>query len=190
MRALGTPRTFVYLRRPPTLTTASKTLAGLFLAAALSAVVAAPGWAAPSGDEYLPKVPSATGHQSSAGGSQGESTVSTDAPPSTATDSTPSATQKSKHDGQQRTKSEKKTKTTAAIPAGSSDGGSSGGGSSMVPIILLIVAGVIVTVVGMTLSRRRGMQAEPSDRDGNQLERPNARPTPDGEIVAGGDEPA
>jgi cobalamin biosynthesis Mg chelatase CobN len=168
---------------------ARRTFAGLCLATVTCAVVAAPAWAGPSGDEYLPKVPSATGHQASSGGSQGESSGPTTTTSTTATTAGTTTTETAK--GEPNHKRGKNAEKTAAIPAASNDGGSSGGGgSSMVPIVLLIVVGVIVTVVGMTLTRRRGMQSEPSDGAENRIEKPNARPTPDGEIVAGGDKPA
>jgi cell division protein FtsN len=168
-----------------------ETLAGLCLSAVICAVVAAPAWAGPSGDEYLPKVPSATGHQATSDGSQGESSGLTTTSTSTSADPTPSATPRNGKSNDKQQAKGTKTETTAAIPAGSNDGGSSGGGgSSMLPVVLLIVVGVVVTVVGMTLTRRRGVQSETPTGGENQTERPNARPTPDGEIVAGGDKPA
>jgi hypothetical protein len=177
-----------YLRRSIALMTARKTVAGLLMAAAIGAVIAAPAHAGPSGDEYLPKVPSATGEKSAnSAGASSTPTPSTNT--STETTASPTA-------GQGTTNQKKHGKKTepAVVPTNSNDNGSSGGGSSgLLPVILLIVAGVIVTAVGMTLRRRqsgRGPDPEAGGRERVAGDRPNTPRTPDGEILPGPDRTA
>jgi hypothetical protein len=170
--------------------TARKTVAGLCTATAIVAASAVPASAAPSGQEYLPKVPSATGHQPAddaqpSGGSVAPSTTTTET-----TSSTPVAKDKKTDKGN----GAKKESTNAnAVPVSSDDSGSSGGGSSaLLPVVLLIAAGVIITAVGMTLRHRGGDDPETGDGGPGRNQpvkgdTPNARPTPDGEIVAGGE---
>jgi hypothetical protein len=178
----------------PPLIAAKRILIGLSVAAALALASSATALAAPAGDEYLPKVPSATGHQAS-GGNDGSSgtAATTSAVPSTSATPSISATGSS---GAGSTKDKPKVKkdrkpAPAATPAASVGTGSSGGGSSGLfdPIVLLIVAGVIVAAVGMTLRRRHGGDPLPATETSEGGEKPgaapNARPTPEGEIVAG-----
>ncbi len=161
----------------------------LCVALAATLVLAASAVAAPAGDEYLPKVPAATGHASSAGGgsdlsgsSSGTETGTTESSFGSGT-GTDSSQAKDKKDG-------KKEKVEPAVSTGGG-GSSDGGGSSGALIVLLIVAGVIVAAVGMILRRRAGLTDEESGEKASgkrDRDKPSgARPTPDGEIVAGRD---
>jgi len=173
------------------LTTICKTAAALCLVAAAAAVSTAPAFAAPSGQEYLPKVPSATGSKSANdGGSSGSSTTpGTTTAATTPADKAPTGEKASKDKERQGDK----TDTNAVAPV-SSDDGSSGGGSGSAPVVLLIIGGVIVVAAGMTLRRRQNDGQDdpggrPGEDEGGPGPKPNVRPTPDGEI-AGGDKPA
>lgn len=135
-----------------------RTSIALSAALACSLALAGPALAAPAGDEYLPKIPNATGHHSN-GGNGG----------------TPSSSSSSAASG-----------GTNDVPAGSGSG-SSGGGSSGLLIGLLVVAGVIAAAVGMTLRQRAGGADDDVGPDREPGPGSGARPTPDGEIVAGRD---
>ena len=146
--------------------------------------MAASAAGAPSGQEYLPKVPSATGDKSAATGGSESAPVATT---STSTTSASAGTTPKKHNPGKAKPG--KTKATAVTPAASTDD-SSGGGIGIAPIIILIIGGVIVAAAGMTLRGRHGGGGDRGEEPGREDPgpRPNARPTPDGEIVASGDD--
>jgi cobalamin biosynthesis Mg chelatase CobN len=136
----------------------------------------------PSGSEYLPSVPSATGHHASSDAQAGTSQTGG----SSATITQDSGTAAPSQSGQPKTHASKDKKAPSASPkpVASTDTTSSDGGSSGLPIILLIVAGVIVAAVGMTLRRRQGGGSDPGAGDANRGDESHTPRTPDGEIVA------
>jgi hypothetical protein len=145
----------------------------------------------PSGNEYLPTVPSATGHHP-ASGAQASGAQSGQSPAG-ASGSSATITQESGTTGASQPdqpkaggSKDKKTPSPSAspTPVASTDTTSSDGGSSGLPIILLIVAGVIAAAVGMTLRRRQGGGSDPGAGEGNRTDESNTPRTPDGEIVA------
>jgi hypothetical protein len=173
----------------PRMSPAKRTSVGLCMAVVCSLMLAGVASAAPAGDEYLPKVPNATGHSGSgAGGGGSTATGSSSAAPSetggTAAGTAATSDQESKH--KKGSKDDQRVTPVASTDGGSSDGGD---GSSGLLIGLLIVAGVIIAAVGMTLRQRGGGdEAEGAGpaREGGADQ--GARPTtPDGEIVAGRD---
>jgi hypothetical protein len=167
------------------------------LAAAISVVLATPAFGAPAGDEYLPKVPKASGQsQSNDEGSAG----SADASGSSETATTDSEAQgavpaggggdSGKGEGAQANQGGDPAPTPiSSAPASSSDDSSDS--SLFSPVAILLVAGVLIAVVGMTL-RRRSMEGEQRDQAAGtgRSERGKTPPTPDGEIIAGGDRPS
>jgi hypothetical protein len=157
------------------------------LAAALAFSSAA--IAAPAGDEYLPKVPDAAGNQAPAakGGDlnsgSGETTTES-------TDISGSETGATKGKADQNPNGTKADAGNASKPAAATDTSSSDGGSSGLIVLLLIVFAVIVVAGGMILRHRAGLaegEDEGEDRGNGPGPggTPSARPTPDGEIVAG-----
>jgi hypothetical protein len=164
-------------------------IAGLCTAAVLSLAIVPSAFAAPAGDEYLPKVPQ-SGAESSAGSSGSPSGTGTTTLPTGATGAkTPSAEKQPEDTDQGKKKSE-------VTPVISSDSDDSGGGSSgsilFSPIVLLMVAAVIAAAVGMTLLRRKGDEDDPDHPGESGSEQAGARRetgprTPDGEIVTGPD---
>jgi hypothetical protein len=159
--------------------------------------------AAPSGDEYLPKVPKAAGKEvvgnpeQGAGASVLEPTIR-GASSSSASEGSSGSSVSSGSSGAsgEATKQEKqpaaekrnRQPTQAPIVPASAEDDSSGS-TLFNPIILLVIAGVVAAAVGMTLRRRQG--EEPAGRgEAVTDEAKGPRPTPDGEIVAGGDEAA
>jgi hypothetical protein len=175
----------------PRMSLATRTSVVPCLAVLCSLALGGVATAAPAGDEYLPKVPNATGHDGGSGGGGGS-------PPTGSSSAAPSSTggtaARTAESGEQPAKDKKRSKhdDRTVTPAASSDGGSSdgGGGSSGLLIGLLIVVGVIIAAVGMTLRQRAGGGDE-AEGAGPARERgagQGARPTtPDGEIVAGRD---
>jgi hypothetical protein len=151
----------------------------------LSLAIAGPALGAPSGDEYLPKVPKASGDES----------VATPSYQGTDTSAASSAPSQSGTSGAEETKQkEKKTKKSSksedrAVPVQAVSDQSSGGGSTLFdPVILLIVGGVICVAAGMIMRRRqtRSLQYRAKNRR-QQLK--SVRPTPEGEIVGSGEKP-
>jgi hypothetical protein len=175
----------------------TRTIIPLGLVVVWCLALGASAWAAPAGDEYLPKVPDATGHDASAsrgGGGNGGSSAPLDSSSSSTGATAPVTSPSDSSGGPDKShKDSKKDKVAKAPPAklavDSSDNSGDGSSGLFTPIVLLIVAGVIVAAVGMTLRHRAGGPGdEPegdSRRDAGQP--PSARPTPDGEIFAGGD---
>jgi hypothetical protein len=152
----------------------------------LAGSIVVPALASPSGQEYLPSVPSATGDKSAGGGSSGSSTVV----PAPTSNSVTSGQTLDKHARNTERKSGKPGKT-AATPLDSHNARASSGSSpGIAPILIAIIGGVIVVAIAMTLRRRHGSPEDENRGDSGPVDRPtpNARPTPDGEIVAGGDE--
>jgi hypothetical protein len=165
--------------RRPALTT--------FLAAAISVALAAPSFGAPAGDEYLPKVPKASGNpaahdQGSATGAGTSDSGSNDKQPQVAA----AGGGGSGNGGNSPPKqgADSAPAPISSAPASSSDDSSDS--TLLSPVVILLVAGVIIAAVGMTLRRRN------ADGEGGQEETPSGRaepgkapPTPDGEIVTG-----
>ena len=81
--------------------------------------------------------------------------------------------------------------TISIAPASVSDEDSSSGAFDTLldPIVLLLIAGVMAVAVGMTLRRRQGDE-EGQDGDRSLRDPATVPPTPDGEIVAGGEQPS
>jgi hypothetical protein len=153
-----------------------RTLTGV-CAAALSFALASPVFAGPAGSEYLPKIPQ-SGANSSAGVEHTE---------------TSSLPEPQDEEATQQKKSKRDTDGTArsalpVSPASSGDDGSSGS-ILLSPVVILMVAGVIVIAVGMTMRRRqtRSLKYLAKKHQGQGPPR-HARPTPEGEIVGGGDQ--
>jgi hypothetical protein len=174
----------------------------VFLAIAGSLALAATAYAAPAGDEYLPKVPDATGSQSGdgqrasgTGGGGGETAApvaGSSIVPDTVSTGTPGGAGDEGGSGKKQAKG-KEEPEASATPAVATETASADDDSSGLfdPRVLLIVAGVMIAAVGMTLRHRAaGMEETATDggrSDRDRGEAPRARPTPDGEIVAGGD---
>jgi hypothetical protein len=161
--------------------TTSRTLTTLWLAAAISLLLAAPSLAAPAGDEYLPKVPEATGDQATSSSTGGTTTDS----------EAPGVTSSGGKDSKAKDDDDEIGSTSGPLATSSDDDDSSGGlfDTLFDPVVLLLIAGVIVTAVGMTLRRRN----EGDDRTKVKRARRDpatAPPTPDGEIVTGGEKPS
>jgi cobalamin biosynthesis Mg chelatase CobN len=147
--------------------------------------------AAPSGDEYLPKVPDATGNHT-AGGAGGDfsSGTSESTQETQAGDSSTAGTQAEKKQPKQEKQEKKKSKDDkVANAAAGSNGGSSGGDGSSGLLIGLLIVAVVVVAGGMILRHRAGLGDDEHEQGGaNGPEpggTPSARPTPDGEIVTG-----
>jgi hypothetical protein len=168
-----------------------------FLAAAISLALAASAYAAPAGDEYLPKVPKASGNSASHNQGSGASVNAASSAGSTTTEtqaSSTSAASNSSSTGGGGTKSRKQggnqrnpaPAPVTAVPASSSDDSSDS--TLLSPVIILLVAGVILGAVGMTLRRRNTGANTPGEEPGSGRHGAGQTPpTPDGEIVAGGD---
>jgi hypothetical protein len=170
----------------------TRTRYALCLAVAGSLALAASAYAGPAGQEYLPKLPDAGGSQSGSG-SGGGATQSSAAAPSAATGEPTDGASEEGGTGKERSR-DKGAQGASATPAVATEPASDDDGSSglLNPVVLLIVAGVIIAAVGMTL-RHRAAGIEDTATDGGRSARdrgeaPSARPTPDGEIVAGGDQ--
>jgi cobalamin biosynthesis Mg chelatase CobN len=139
--------------------TARLILPALCVAAGLAAATAIPALAAPSGQQYLPKVPSSGSKSSGGVQSSSSGTTTPTAPTSTTAASGSGSGGKGKGKGKDKTGHEKSgdakgTDTTAIAPTNSSDDGS-GGSSGTLIIILLVIAGVIVSAAGMVMRRRQ-----------------------------------
>jgi hypothetical protein len=174
----------------PGLTLSHRTILLLSLGLAATLAFSSAALAAPAGDEYLPKVPDAAGSAAPAKGGNltadpGETTTTTD------TGTSASGTGGTKGNGDQRQDGKKSDAGSTPKPAAATDTSSSGGGgSSGLIVLVLIVVAVIVVAGGMILRRRAGL-TEGDDDDDDRGDgsgpggTPSARPTPDGEIVAG-----
>jgi hypothetical protein len=149
---------------------------GLLLAGWISLALAVPALAAPAGKEYLPKVPKSAGGEVRAQGTQG--------PGGTILE--PQARGAGKNGEGAATGDSNAQSGTPSTNTSTGDSGS----TIFNPIVLLMIAGVIAAAVGLTLRRRQG--GRPATEGGAEPEaQPRARPTPDGEIVAGDrDDPA
>ena len=164
-----------------------------FSAAAISLalLLAAPAMGAPAGSEYLPAEPSATGGQGGGGGG-GDGSGSGSTPTSSGSSDAGVGPAESKGggggEGEQATGS---SDTISVAPAAVSDEDSSSGAFDTLlnPIVLLLAAGVVAVAVGMTLRRRQG-EEEGEDGDRSLRDPATVPPTPDGEIVAGGERPS
>jgi hypothetical protein len=167
------------------------------LAAVISVALAAPAFAAPAGDEYLPKVPKASGNSAAQSSGAGVSSSGTGSaasqPPSSGG---PAAGGSANADAKQG----KKGADAGLAPIGGEPASSPSEDSSdstlLSPVAILLIAGVIIAAVGMTLRRRNAdSQDDDDDQDGDgpgaagsgRPEPGKTAPTPDGEIVAGGD---
>jgi hypothetical protein len=158
------------------------------LAAAIAVTLAVPALGAPAGDEYLPKVPKASGSAATSDqGSGGSATTSDDGSTDTQTQGAApfGGGGSGGGDGNQpNTNANPVPAPISSAPASSSDDSSDS--TLLSPVVILLVAGVIIAAVGMTLRRRN------ADGEGGQEEAPSGRaepgkapPTPDGEIVTG-----
>jgi hypothetical protein len=175
---------------------AHRTARALSLGAALT-LLPASATAAPSGDEYLPKVPKAAGKevladpQPEAGGSvlapEIRGAPSTDSNDSSQPSESSESPAKAKKPAEDKSKS-KESNDLAIAPADSDSDDNSSGGTVVNPIILLVIAGVVAAAAGMTLRRRRADEQPGAEKGHGGPAEPH--PTPDGEIVAGGDEAA
>jgi hypothetical protein len=169
----------------------TRTRYALCLAVAGSLALAASAYAGPVGEEYLPKLPDAGGSQSGGGG--GGATQSSAAAPSGATIGEPTGAASEEGGAGKERSRDKGAQGASATPAVATEPATDDDGSSGLfdPVVLLIVAGVIVAAVGMTLRHRAaGMETTATESGRSARDRgeaPNARPTPDGEIIAGGD---
>jgi hypothetical protein len=182
-----------------------------YVAAALTLVLATPAYGAPAGDEYLPKVPKASGESERRDGNSGGSSEARggEASSGEASSSSDTATTESetlgaapagggggdsgKGEGAQP-KKDAKDADPAPVPISSAPASSSDDSSDSAlfsPVAILLIAGVLIAVVGMTLRRRNtdGDQQQEGAGTGRP-ERGKAPPTPDGEIIAGGDRPS
>lgn len=165
------------------------------LAVTFCVALAAPALGAPAGDEYLPKVPKASGNSS--GHDDAPSGGSTDASSSQVetTETQPEAAaptggggDSGKGDGKPAKSANPAPAPVESAPVSSSDDSSDSTLSS--PVVILLIAGVLIAAVGMTLRRRNaGDEVREQDGDASRSERGKTPPTPDGEIVAGGDRP-
>jgi hypothetical protein len=155
---------------------------------------------APSGEEYLPTVPKAAGKEVVANPEQGAgasvleptiggaSSSSASEGSGVSSGSSGSSGEATKQQKQPPGEKRKRQPTEAPIVPASAEDDSSGS-TLFNPIILLVIAGVGAAAVGMTLRRRQ--VEEPAGRgEAVADETKGPRPTPDGEIVAGGDEAA
>jgi hypothetical protein len=157
------------------------------LAAAIAITLAAPALGAPAGDEYLPKVPKASGSAGTRDQGSGASATSDDGSTDTQTQAAAPAGGGGSGGGdgkQPNTNANPVPAPISSAPASSSDDSSDS--TLLNPVVILLVAGVIIAAVGMTLRRRN------ADGEGGQEEAPSGRaepgkapPTPDGEIVTG-----
>jgi cobalamin biosynthesis Mg chelatase CobN len=167
----------------------------LLLSLGLAAVLAfsSAAIAAPAGDEYLPKVPDAAGNQAAGakgGGDLNSGTGETTSGSSETAGSDTGATTKAEGDRDQKGKKadEDRDDSKTAPATGTRSSGGGGGGSSGLIVLVLIVAAVIVVAGGMILRHRAGLTEGEGEDHGDGPGpggTPSARPTPDGEIVAG-----
>jgi len=153
---------------------------GLFLAAAISLVLAAPTLAAPAGSEYVPKVPKAAGEEILRGTQGPGGTIlspevrGADAAKTAASGETSSDTNGGDVNG---------SETGAAATASEAAGTSSGAADTLLdPVVLLLIAGVSAAALSMTLRQRHSISEHPDAADA--ASDPGSAPaTPDGEIV-------
>lgn len=181
------------------------TLATLALALTASLVLASSASAASAGEEYLPKLPSAGA--SSAGSEYWPDKpalrpgISNDSRRTTGSHTVRAATspqQAPEADNpakkRKASKQRKASKRLAAAALASDQNGGGGGGSGSIllsPLVLLMIGAVIAAAVGMTLSRNRRDDSEwegERRRQGPRRETTGPR-TPEGEILAGPDQP-
>jgi cobalamin biosynthesis Mg chelatase CobN len=164
----------------------------LLLSVGLAAVLACSGaaLAAPAGDEYLPKVPSAGGNAAPAKGgdlNSGSGETGTGGS-STGTSETGTGTGATKAKGDQDKNGKKSDKDDSTTPAAATDSNSSGGGGSSGLIVLALIGVAVIVVAGGMILRHRAGLSEDEGEDRGKGRGPggtSARPTPDGEIVAG-----
>jgi hypothetical protein len=172
---------------------------GLSAAAVLLAITA-PALAAPSGDEYLPKVPKAAGKELAAGqDGAGGSILEPEVRGAGNGDSGSSGNGNSGSSGKGDSGSSGKgdsgssgkgdsadgdppASSGVASPASSSDD-DSGASALLDPVVLLVIAGVIAATAGMTLRRRQTALDRPAASGDDAPRKPTSeRPTPDGGI--------
>jgi hypothetical protein len=165
----------------------------------LSLAIAAPALGVPSGEEYLPKVPNASGEGSAPAGSGEGSVAAPEAGTGGSATGTggsaaaapsqggPSGGDQAKPATDAKHSKPAKDRLDLASPTSADD--SSGGDSALLdPVILLVVGGVILVAVAMIMRGRqvRSLQAGAS-QDRRELKA--GRPTPEGEIVGSGEKP-
>jgi hypothetical protein len=166
------------------------------IAAALCAALAAPAVGGPAGDEYQLKVPKASGESESHNRGSGASEETSSSSETTTTDSETQGAAPAGGGGGDPGKGEgaeaKKDPDPAPTPISGAPASSSDDSSDSTlfsPVALLLIAGVLIAVVGMTLRRRNTGGDERQEGTGaSRPERGKTPPTPDGEIVAGGDQ--
>ena len=159
-------------------------IASLALALATPAVAAA----APAGDEYVPSVPKAAGKELVANPKQGSGASVLE--PQVRGAETASGGSSGKPDKKNDSGTKRKTVKQIVAHTGQDSGsGGDSGGTIFNPVILLVIAGVIAAGAGMIIRRRHGDSGDAGGAP-RPAPPPSARPTPDGEIVAGGDKPA
>ncbi len=159
---------------------------GLCLTVTSCALVAAPAYAAPAGDEYLPGVPEAAGkgNASGQGSTQGvPSEAGTSASDSAAEPGEGARAEKGGGDDQEEER--------VAVSSSGSDDDDSGVAETLLdPVVLLLIAGVVIAALGMLLTRRRQEDREDESRTEapqgplQGLSRGSKARTPEGEIVA------
>jgi hypothetical protein len=163
--------------------TARRDRIAVFLILGVGLVGTSPAHGAPAGDEYIPRIPKASGGEVVAG--EGNGPGSTILQPALR--------------GTHKDRNEDPGPSPGSGPgSGPPSGTASGERSSAVlgtlgdPLVLLILMGVIGLAIAMTLRGRRTATLGPppnSDDDEESLRRSGSPSTPDGEIVDGGDEP-
>jgi hypothetical protein len=168
----------------------TRTIIGIFTTClAISLGLAAPALASPSGDEYLPKVPKAAGKGVVANPEQGAG-ASVVAPPVRGSETAEPQQDKPKNDVPKNDKSTG-SKAEPGVPIQPAADNSSGGGNTLLsPVILLMIAGVLCVAAAMILRRRRVRSPQQQANRPRDEQPRNARPTPDGEIVADRDKVA
>jgi hypothetical protein len=148
---------------------------GLSAAAVLLAITA-PALAAPSGDEYLPKVPKAAGKELAAGQDGAGGSILEPAVRGAGNGDSGSSGKGDSADG------DPPASSGVASPASSSDD-DSGASALLDPVVLLVIAGVIAATAGMTLRRRQTALDRPAASGDDAPRKPTSeRPTPDGGI--------
>src|SRR4029077_4697528 len=163
-----------YLRPITRRVTIRPRAAWLVLAATAAFVaLATPPRAAPPGDEYLPNVPKAAGKELATGQNGGGTILE------------PAV----RGAGQNGGGSGDPAQDAGSLrPAAAGDSGS-GSSALLDPIVLLVIAGVVAATAGMMLRRRQADGPAPEGPGGAPRETSSERPTPDGRIVNGEDDP-
>jgi hypothetical protein len=165
----------------------------------LCTAVAVPTFAAPAGEEYLPKIPKAAGKQvignpdRGAGASILAPPVRGASPSGETSGNTNGGTNSGTNGGKKdsandnTTKRANQEKPATQVSAKPSSEDSSGGTSVFSPILLLMIGGVLCLATGMILRRRRVRSLQYQTEDHRQDRVRNDRPTPEGEIVGTGE---